>query len=164
MRDEEGTAACEPDGILNAAIREAADAADGRLVVMADLCLDEFTSHGHCGVLDADGLVDNDATLAVYRAHGDGAGRAGADVLGLSGMMDGQVAAVRDALEQAGSPDVAVLAYSAKYASAFYGPVQRRGGIDARRAIAAPTKWTPATRARAYARRGSTSPRAPTSS
>ncbi|PKQ17473.1 MAG: porphobilinogen synthase [Actinobacteria bacterium HGW-Actinobacteria-8] len=122
VRDEEGTAACAPDGILNAAIREAVDAAQGRIVIMADLCLDEFTSHGHCGVLDTRGRVDNDATLAVYERMAVAQADAGADVLGLSGMMDGQVAAVRGALERAGHHDVVVLAYSAKYASAFYGP------------------------------------------
>ncbi len=121
-RDEEGTAACDPHGILNAAIREAVQAADGRIVVMADLCLDEFTSHGHCGVLDSHGRVDNDATLAIYARMAVAQADAGADVLGLSGMMDGQVAAVRGALERAGHRDVVVLAYSAKYASAFYGP------------------------------------------
>ncbi|WP_370634258.1 porphobilinogen synthase [Demequina sp. TTPB684] len=122
VRDEEGSAACASDGILNAAIREAADAANGRIVIMADLCLDEFTSHGHCGVLDVNGTVDNDATLAVYERMAVAQADAGADVLGLSGMMDGQVAAVRGALERAGHQDVVVLAYSAKYASAFYGP------------------------------------------
>ncbi|WP_291382475.1 porphobilinogen synthase [Demequina sp.] len=122
VRDEQGTAACAADGILNAAIREAVDAAQGRIVIMADLCLDEFTSHGHCGVLDSRGRVDNDATLAVYERMAVAQADAGADVLGLSGMMDGQVAAVRGALERAGRHDVVVLAYSAKYASAFYGP------------------------------------------
>ncbi len=122
VRDEEGTAACDADGILNAAIREAVDAARGRIVIMADLCLDEFTSHGHCGVLDLRGRVDNDATLAVYERMAVAQADAGANVLGLSGMMDGQVAAVRGALERAGHHDVVVLAYSAKYASALYGP------------------------------------------
>ena len=109
VRDEEGTAACDADGILNAAIREAADAARGRIVIMADLCLDEFTSHGHCGVLDSRGRVDNDATLAVYERMAVAQADAGAHVLGLSGMMDGQVAAVRGALERAGHHDVVVL-------------------------------------------------------
>ena len=122
VRDATGTAAVDPDGILNRAIAVARDAAAGRLVVMADLCLDEFTDHGHCGVLAEDGTVDNDATLAVYRRMGLAQAEAGADVLGLSGMMDGQVAAVRDALDAAGRTDVVILAYAAKYASAFYGP------------------------------------------
>lgn len=121
-RDESGSGACEPEGILNRAIAAAATAAGERLVIMSDLCLDEFTSHGHCGVLDASGAVDNDATLEVYAAMGVAQARAGAHVLGLSGMMDGQVAAVRAALDAAGFVDTSVLAYSAKYASAFYGP------------------------------------------
>ncbi|MEN2740168.1 porphobilinogen synthase [Microbacterium sp. X-17] len=121
-RDAEGSGACDPDGILNRAIRVAADAAAGRLTVQADLCLDEFTDHGHCGVLAADGTVDNDATLAIYRRMAVAQAEAGADLLGLSGMMDGQVAAVRSALDEAGHADVLLLAYSAKYASAFYGP------------------------------------------
>jgi porphobilinogen synthase len=95
---------------------------------MADLCLDEFTDHGHCGVLDASGDVDNDATLACYARMGQAQAAAGAHVLGLSGMMDGQVAAVRAALDEAGHPSTAVLAYAAKYASAFYGPF--RDAVD----------------------------------
>ena len=121
-RDAVGSAAVDPAGILNLAIAAAKEAAAGRLVVMADLCLDEFTDHGHCGVLAADGTVDNDATLEVYAQMALAQARAGADVLGLSGMMDGQVLAVRLALEAAGYTDTAILAYSAKYASAFYGP------------------------------------------
>ncbi|WP_394289352.1 porphobilinogen synthase [Microbacterium sp.] len=121
-RDAEGSGATDPDGILNTAIAVAARAAAGRLTVQADLCLDEFTDHGHCGLLAADGSVDNDATLEVYAAMGVAQARAGADVLGLSGMMDGQVDAVRRALDDAGFAHVAILAYSAKYASAFYGP------------------------------------------
>ena len=121
-RDATGSAACDDDGILNRAIREAMAAAGERIVVMADLCLDEFTSHGHCGVLDAHGRVDNDATLEVYGRMALAQARAGAHVLGLSGMMDGQVAAVRGALDGAGFADTALLAYAAKYASAFYGP------------------------------------------
>jgi porphobilinogen synthase len=122
VRDAVGTQGSDPDGILNRAIAVARDAAAGRLVVMADLCLDEFTDHGHCGVLAADGTVDNDATLVVYARMALAQADAGAEVLGLSGMMDGQVAAVRAALDDAGHTDTAVLAYAAKYASAFYGP------------------------------------------
>ncbi|NTV38539.1 MAG: porphobilinogen synthase [Demequinaceae bacterium] len=122
VRDEQGTAAYARDGILNRAIEESVAAAGDRLVVMADLCLDEFTSHGHCGVLDANGGVDNDATLAVYDRMAVAQARAGANVLGLSGMMDGQVKSVRAALDAEGFTDTAVLAYAAKYASAFYGP------------------------------------------
>jgi porphobilinogen synthase len=121
-RDAEGSGAVDPTGILNRAIAAAVGAADGRLTVQADLCLDEFTDHGHCGLLAADGSVDNDATLAVYARMAIAQADAGADVLGLSGMMDGQVAAVRSALDEAGHTDVALLAYAAKYASAFYGP------------------------------------------
>ncbi len=121
-RDATGSAACRPDGILAQAVRTAVEAAGGALVVMADLCLDEFTDHGHCGVLGADGSVDNDATLAVYRTMAVVLADAGAHVLGLSGMMDGQVEAVRAGLDGAGHSDTAIMAYSAKYASAFYGP------------------------------------------
>ena len=121
-RDAEGTAACDPDGVLNAAIADAVAEAGDALVVMADLCLDEFTDHGHCGVLAADGSVDNDATLDVYARMALAQAEAGAHLLGLSGMMDGQVAAVRSALDEAGRTDVVLLAYAAKYASAFYGP------------------------------------------
>jgi porphobilinogen synthase len=121
-RDATGTQAVDPDGILNRAIAVAHKISAGRLVVMADLCLDEFTDHGHCGVLAADGSVDNDATLEIYAAMGIAQAEAGAEVLGLSGMMDGQVAAVRDALDASGFTQTTILAYSAKYASAFYGP------------------------------------------
>jgi porphobilinogen synthase len=125
-RDAEGTAACRAEGILNVAIADAvAEVGDG-LVVMGDLCLDEFTDHGHCGVLDTRpgrvGEVDNDATLEHYRAMALAQAEAGAHLLGLSGMMDGQVAVVREALDAAGHDHVALLAYAAKYASAFYGP------------------------------------------
>jgi porphobilinogen synthase len=121
-RDARGSGATDPRGILNQAIAVAADAARGRLTVQADLCLDEFTDHGHCGVLAADGSVDNDATLEVYAQMALAQAEAGADILGLSGMMDGQVAAVRAALDDAGRADVVLLAYAAKYASAYYGP------------------------------------------
>ncbi|PJI93674.1 porphobilinogen synthase [Luteimicrobium subarcticum] len=128
VRDATGSQADDPDGILQRGLRVAAEAAGGRLVVMGDLCLDEFTDHGHCGVLsdiparDGSPRVDNDATLVRYQAMALAQAEAGADVLGLSGMMDGQVAAVRDALDEAGYEDTAILAYTAKYASAFYGP------------------------------------------
>lgn len=122
VRDAVGSGATDPGGILNRAIAVAAAAARGRLTVQADLCLDEFTDHGHCGVLAADGSVDNDATLEVYARMALAQAEAGADLLGLSGMMDGQVAACRAALDAAGRSDVVILAYSAKYASAFYGP------------------------------------------
>jgi porphobilinogen synthase len=121
-KDAVGSGADDPDGILNVALRAVADAVGDRLVVMADLCLDEFTDHGHCGVLDEAGRVDNDATLERYAAMGLAQARAGAQVLGLSGMMDGQVAYVRAALDAEGLTDTVILAYSAKYTSGLYGP------------------------------------------
>ena len=121
-KDAIGSGATSPDGILNAATRVAVAEAGDALLVQTDLCLDEFTDHGHCGVLDSDGRVDNDTTLLRYRDMAIAQAEAGSQLLGLSGMMDGQVAAVRDALEDAGHVDTAILAYSAKYASAFYGP------------------------------------------
>jgi porphobilinogen synthase len=121
-RDATGTAATDPDGILNVATRALAAEVGDALVVQTDLCLDEFTDHGHCGVLDVEGHVDNDATLLRYRDMALAQAEAGSQLLGLSGMMDGQVAAVRDALDGAGRTDVVILAYAAKYASGFYGP------------------------------------------
>ena len=121
-KDAVGTGACAAEGILNVAIRDVVAEVGDALPVMADLCLDEFTDHGHCGVLAPDGSVDNDATLEVYAEMALAQAAAGVDVVGPSGMMDGQVAVVRDALDAAGHTDVAVLAYSAKYASAFFGP------------------------------------------
>jgi len=121
-KDAVGSGATDPDGILNVATRVAVAEAGDALVVQTDLCLDEFTDHGHCGVLDAHGYVDNDATLERYRAMGVAQAEAGSQLLGLSGMMDGQVAAVRDALDDAGYANTPILAYAAKYASAFYGP------------------------------------------
>ncbi|MFE4464758.1 porphobilinogen synthase [Oerskovia sp. NPDC056781] len=129
-RDATGSQADAPDGILNRAIRIARDAArdaaagTGRPapVVMADLCLDEFTDHGHCGVLTPAGEVDNDATLVRYASMALTQAEAGAEVVAPSGMMDGQVAVIREALDDAGHAGVSILAYSAKYASAFYGP------------------------------------------
>ncbi len=121
-RDAVGSAATDPDGILNVATRALVEEVGDALVVQTDLCLDEFTDHGHCGVLDDAGHVDNDATLERYRDMALAQAEAGSQLLGLSGMMDGQVAAVRDALDSAGRHDVVILAYAAKYASAFYGP------------------------------------------
>ena len=121
-RDAVGSCASDPDGILNQAISVVAAEAGGALTVQADLCLDEFTDHGHCGVVDPTGRVDNDATLIRYCEMAIAQAEAGAEILGLSGMMDGQIAAVRAALDGAGRHDTALLAYSAKYASAFYGP------------------------------------------
>ncbi|GEP27419.1 porphobilinogen synthase [Cryobacterium sp. TMS1-20-1] len=122
VRDATGTGATDPNGILNLATRALVDEIGDALVVQTDLCLDEFTDHGHCGVLAADGHVDNDATLERYRDMALAQASAGSALLGLSGMMDGQVAAVRETLDSNGFEDTAVLAYSAKYASAYYGP------------------------------------------
>lgn len=121
-RDELGSGGANPNGILNAAIRDVVSEVGDATVVMSDLCLDEFTSHGHCGVLASDGSVANDATLAAYAEMAVAQAQAGVHVVGPSGMMDGQVGVVRRALDVAGHQDVAILAYTAKYASAFFGP------------------------------------------
>ncbi|MFC4146406.1 porphobilinogen synthase [Micromonospora mangrovi] len=121
-RDERGSGGIDPDGILNVAIRDVVAEVGDATVVMSDLCLDEFTSHGHCGLLTPDGGVDNDATLEAYAEMAVAQADAGVGVVGPSGMMDGQVGVVRRALDAAGHQDVAVLAYAAKYASAFFGP------------------------------------------
>ncbi|UTT38566.1 porphobilinogen synthase [Glutamicibacter mishrai] len=121
-RDETGSAGLDPQGILNQGIAAVRAEVGDELVVMSDVCLDEFTSHGHCGVLDANGVVDNDATLEIYGQMAVAQAQAGAHMLGPSGMMDGQIGVIRQALDAAGRQDVSLLAYSAKYASAFYGP------------------------------------------
>jgi porphobilinogen synthase len=121
-KDARGSGAVADDGILNVATRALVAEVGDALVVQTDLCLDEFTDHGHCGVLDSDGRVDNDATLEVYAEMALAQARAGSALLGLSGMMDGQVRVVRTALDAEGFTDTAVLGYAAKYASAFYGP------------------------------------------
>jgi porphobilinogen synthase len=121
-KDAVGSGATDPDGILNAATRFLAERFGDATVVQTDLCLDEFTDHGHCGVLDERGAVDNDATLERYADMAIAQAEAGSQILGLSGMMDGQVEHVRAALDAAGHLDTAVLAYSAKYATALYGP------------------------------------------
>ena len=122
VRDARGTASLDPDGVLNKGIRDIRAEVGDDLVIMSDLCLDEFTDHGHCGVLDSEGYVDNDATLEIYGQMGVAQAEAGAHVVGPSGMMDGQVAVIRQALEDAGHKNTAILAYAAKYASPFYGP------------------------------------------
>ncbi|ADL49145.1 porphobilinogen synthase [Micromonospora aurantiaca (nom. illeg.)] len=121
-RDETGSGGIDPAGVLNTAIRDVVAEVGDSTVVMSDLCLDEFTSHGHCGLLTPDGGVDNDATLAAYADMAVAQAAAGVHVVGPSGMMDGQVGVVRKALDAAGHQDVSVLAYAVKYASAFYGP------------------------------------------
>jgi porphobilinogen synthase len=121
-KDETGSAGLDPDGILNVGIRDLISEVGDSSVVMGDLCLDEFTSHGHCGVLADDGSVDNDATLAIYAEMAVAQAAAGVHMVGPSGMMDGQIGVVRHALDKAGYQDVSVLAYAAKFAGAFYGP------------------------------------------
>ena len=121
-RDATGSSGLRPDGILNVALRDLASDLGDATVLMADTCLDEFTDHGHCGILNDSGRVDNDATNSQYVKLAVAQAKAGAHVVGLSGMMDGQVAAVRRGLDAAGFTDVAILAYAAKFASAFYGP------------------------------------------
>jgi porphobilinogen synthase len=121
-KDERGSAGTDPNGILNLAIREVISEVGDSTVVMSDLCLDEFTSHGHCGVLASDGTVDNDATLERYAEMAVVQAAAGVHLVGPSGMMDGQVGVIRRALDAAGFSDVSILAYAVKYASAFYGP------------------------------------------
>ncbi len=127
-KDENGSGATDPDGILNRGLaRLKADLGDST-VIMADTCLDEFTSHGHCGVLGANGSIDNDATLVRYVDMAVAQAEAGAHLLGPSGMMDGQIGAIRAGLDAAGHVEVGQLAYSAKYASAFYGPFREAVG------------------------------------
>ena len=127
-RDAIGSQAWAEDGILNRGLAAVRAEVGDALVVCADTCLDEFTDHGHCGLLDAEGGVDNDATLPLYQAMAISQARAGAHMVSPSGMMDGQVAAIRAALDQAGYADVAILAYSAKYASAYFGPFREAVG------------------------------------
>ena len=121
-KDAVGSGAVDPSGILNLAINDVVGEVGDTLTVMSDLCLDEFTDHGHCGVLAPDGSVDNDRTLEIYAEMALAQASAGVDLVGPSGMMDGQVRAVRRALDGEGHQQVGILAYSAKYASAFYGP------------------------------------------
>jgi porphobilinogen synthase len=128
QKDAEGTAAWDPDGIVQVALRDLRDDLGDQLCLMADLCLDEYTDHGHCGVLRDDGSVDNDATIERYARIAVAQADAGADVVAPSGMMDGQVGAIRDALESTGHEDTVVLAYAAKFATALYGPF--RDAVD----------------------------------
>ena len=121
-KDARGSGAWDRDGIVQVALRDLRDEVGDEVVLMADLCLDEYTDHGHCGVLTTAGEVDNDATVDLYARVAVAQAEAGAAIVAPSGMMDGQVAAIRDGLDGAGHPDVAILAYAAKYASALYGP------------------------------------------
>ena len=135
-KDDIGSGAFDPDGIVQRALGELRDLVGDTMVIMSDLCVDEYTSHGHCGVLDGHGCVDNDATVEIYAKAALAQARAGAHVVAPSGMMDGQVGAIRSTLDAAGFIDTAILAYSAKYASGLYGPfrdaveVQIAGGGD----------------------------------
>jgi porphobilinogen synthase len=122
VKDGRGSAADDPEGIVQAALRDVTAEVGDDLVIMADLCLCEYTDHGHCGILTGSGEVDNDSTLERYAAIAVAQAAAGAHAVGPSGMMDGQVAAVRSALDQAGHSDVVICAYAAKYASSFFGP------------------------------------------
>jgi porphobilinogen synthase len=127
-KDATGSQSCDPDGIVQVALRALkADLGDD-LVLIADLCVDEYTDHGHCGIVRDDGTVDNDATLELYAMAAVAQARAGADIVAPSGMMDGQVGAIRYALDQDGHADLPILAYAAKYASALYGPF--RDAVD----------------------------------
>jgi len=127
-KDGTGSAALDEDGILNVALRTVRDEVGDATLVMSDVCLDEFTDHGHCGVLTPAGTVDNDATVEIYAAMAQAHAAAGAHVVAPSGMMDGQVGAIRSALDRTGATEVAIMAYGAKYASAFYGPFREAVG------------------------------------
>jgi porphobilinogen synthase len=122
QRDARGSGGIDPEGVLNVALADVRAEVGDATVLMADLCLDEFTDHGHCGVLDSAGYVDNDETLTVYAEMAVAQAEAGAHLLGPSGMMDGQVRVIREALDASGFTDIGILAYTAKYSSAFYGP------------------------------------------
>ena len=129
-KDEVGSGAWDPDGVVQVALRSLRDEFADELVVMADLCLDEYTTHGHCGVVRDDGTVDNDSTLELYGRVAVAQAEAGADVVAPSGMMDGQVGAIRSALDDAGFDETIILAYTAKYASALYGPFREAVGVE----------------------------------
>ena len=124
----QGSPAWDPEGVLNRALTRVRKEFGNDILIMADTCLDEFTDHGHCGVLDSQGRVDNDATLELYVAMSIAQARAGAHIVSPSGMMDGQIGAIREGLDAAGFEDVAIMAYSAKYASAFFGPFREAVG------------------------------------
>ena len=127
-RDPVGSEAWNPDGVVQVSLRDLRDDVGDDMVLLADLCVDEYTDHGHCGVVAHDGTVDNDASLELYQQVAVAQADAGADVCAPSGMMDGQVAAIRSALDSAGHDQVSILAYAAKYASALYGPF--RDAVD----------------------------------
>jgi porphobilinogen synthase len=154
MKDAHGSGADAPDGVVQIALRNLRDEVGDTLVLMADDCLDEYTDHGHCGLLTTEGSVDNDATLERYASIAVAQADAGAHVIAPSGMMDGQVGAIRAALDAAGHHDTAILSYAVKSATR---PSARRSS-----ATAAATRWTPRTRARRSTRSRSTWPKAPT--
>jgi porphobilinogen synthase len=129
-KDDIGSGAFDPDGIVQLALADVRDAIGDRMVVMADLCVDEYTDHGHCGILDGHGSVDNDRTLDVYARIAVAQATAGAHVVAPSGMMDGQVGVIRSALDAAGFTDTSILAYSAKYASGLYGPFREAVAVE----------------------------------
>jgi porphobilinogen synthase len=131
-KDAEGTEAWNDDGIVQRALSALADEVSGEAVLITDLCLDEYTDHGHCGVVDERGRVDNDRTLELYRRIAVSQAGAGADMVAPSGMMDGQVAAIRSALDEAGFGDTPIMSYAAKYASAFYGPFREAAECEPR--------------------------------
>ena len=163
-KDAVGSQAFDPNGIVQLALADLAEEVGDRVVLMADLCVDEYTDHGHCGILDGRGSVDNDLTLDIYGRIAVAQATAGAHVVAPSGMMDGQVGAIRAALDAAGFADTAILAYSAKYASRrctarSATPSTCRSSAVA---IARATSRTGATRARRSSRSRPTSPRAPT--
>ena len=162
-KDARGTGADDPDGVLNVALRHLHGELGDDTVLMADLCLDEFTDHGHCGVLDDAGAVDNDATLRRYAAMALAQAETGAHLLGTSGMMDGQVGAVRQALDAAGYIDTGILAYAPKYASGFYGPFREAVNSSLQGDARAYQQDARAPSPRRSPRSRSTSPRARTS-
>jgi len=127
-KDAAGSGAWDPDGIVQVALRDLRDQFGDDIVLIADLCVDEYTDHGHCGIVGDDGQVDNDATLELYEQIAVAQAEAGADIVAPSGMMDGQVMAIRDALDEDGFDQIAIMAYAAKYASALYGPF--RDAVD----------------------------------
>lgn len=128
QKDPQGSEAWNPEGIVQLALQDCRDAIGQDMVLIADLCIDEYTDHGHCGVVGEDGSVDNDQTITIYGKIAQAQARAGADIVAPSGMMDGQVRAIRDALDADNFQEVAILAYSAKYASGLYGPF--RDAVD----------------------------------
>lgn len=130
VKDDFGSGAYDADGVVQVALRSLANEFGDDLVLMADLCLDEYTTHGHCGVVRDDGTVDNDATLELYARAAVAQGEAGAAVVAPSGMMDGQVGAIRRALDESGFSETVILAYAAKYASGLYGPFREAAGVD----------------------------------